>query len=182
LNIDYEGSFLVTERGRHRIIKIGRSGEVSIYAGNGEKGYKNGPALSALFSNPGFMAVDRAGSLFVADSGNHVIRKISRDGIVSTVAGNGKRGYSDGDPFSTEFAEPYGIAIDWEGNLIITEIANNVIRKIIGVAEQSDELAKSLIKLLDSGIQSRFQVTVLGKEFHLHRELLSIRGTALHHL
>jgi serine/threonine protein kinase/sugar lactone lactonase YvrE len=97
----------------------------------GIKGYTNGPALQALFRLPNNVAVDAAGNVFVADTANNVIRKITPDGIVSTLAGlvHG-RGSADGMGTNAHFWAPFGIALDNTGNVFVADTANNTIRKI----------------------------------------------------
>ena len=103
---------------------------VSLYAGAVSTGTViNGPVLSATFNNPQGIVTDAASNIYIADSGDHLIRKITPAGVVSTFAGDGKPGYKDGDALSAEFNFPFKIAIDAAGNLYVTE-QNSVIRKI----------------------------------------------------
>ncbi len=101
---------------------------VSVFSG-GTAGYTDGSISSALFYDPQGMATDAAGNIYVADCGNHLIRKITAEGIVSTYAGNGIRGYKDGAALSAEFTFPFKIAIDPSGNLYVSE-NSLAIRKI----------------------------------------------------
>ena len=97
----------------------------------GTPGYNDGPALSARFSNPHSIASDGAGNIYVADRYNHTIRKISADGIVSTVAGKAKEiGDTDGQGIQARFNEPWGICATVEGELFVADTKNNKIRKI----------------------------------------------------
>jgi hypothetical protein len=109
------------------------SGNIYTLAGLGTNGLSgdNGLAITARFNNPTGVAVDNAGNLYVADSGNNVIRKIS-SGIITTVAGNGSAGYSgdNGLATSAQLSNPTGIAIDSTGNIYIADNWNNVIRKV----------------------------------------------------
>jgi DNA-binding beta-propeller fold protein YncE len=77
------------------------------------------------------VAVDAAGNVYVADSGNNLIRKISPGGMVSTFAGNGTPGWVDGIANAASFYDPYGIAVDAAGNVYVADLFNDVIRKIV---------------------------------------------------
>lgn len=107
---------------------------ISTFAGNGNFGYSgdNGPATDAQFSLPSSVAVDSAGNLFIVDTYNHVVRKVSSAGIVTTVAGNGTAGYSgDGGPATdAQLDYPFAVAVDAVGNLFIADTVNDVIRQV----------------------------------------------------
>ena len=104
-------------------------GEVSTFAGS-DKGDADGVGAAAQFSSPRGIAVDSAGIVYVADTGNHRIRTISREGKVSTLAGSGKEGSGDGRGVSAQFSSPRGIAVDRAGIVYVADTGNNVIRKI----------------------------------------------------
>jgi uncharacterized protein (TIGR03437 family) len=124
------------------VFKLDPSGVLTRVAGNGRAGYSGdgGPATSAqlrlLFANASSvsagLAVDSAGNLFLADTSNHCIRRVSPDGIITTVAGNGTRGFSgDGGPATiAQLNYPWGVAVDDVGNLFIVDARNNRIRKV----------------------------------------------------
>jgi sugar lactone lactonase YvrE len=103
---------------------------VTTIAGNGTAGYVDGPAASAEFNSPQGIASDGQGNLYVADTYNNVIRKISSNGIVSTFAGNGSIGISDGQGTKAQFYGPQGLAVDGQGNVFVADAGNNEIRKI----------------------------------------------------
>ncbi|MBI5376010.1 MAG: hypothetical protein HZA77_11285 [Candidatus Schekmanbacteria bacterium] len=125
--IDSEDNLIIADIGNNLIRKITPDGTVSTLAGGLEKGYRDGNAKEALFSMPIDVAVDGKGNVFVCDIGNNRIRKIS-NGTVSTIAGNGNKGYVDGKAEEAEFNGIHGIAIDKKGNLFIAELQNQVIR------------------------------------------------------
>jgi len=102
--------------------------------GNGVSGYSgdSGPAASAQLKAAQSVALDSAGNLYIADDNNHRIRKVDRNGIITTVAGNGTGGYlSDGGPATaTELQYPADVALDTSGNMYIADTNNNRIRKV----------------------------------------------------
>ena len=102
----------------------------STLAGKANAGFANGTGLAAKFSTPWGMVVDAAGNFYVAETGNHAIRKITPGGVVSTFAGEpGWPGYVDGAGSAARFNTPYGLAIDGAGNLYVAE-GGHTIRKI----------------------------------------------------
>ena len=103
---------------------------VTTLAGSGTAGYANGQGQSAMFNNPQGVVADSQGNIYVSDSFNNYIRKIAPDGTVTTFAGNGKPGYVDGLADSAEFYAPAGLKFDGQGNLVVADVGNNVIRKI----------------------------------------------------
>ena len=103
---------------------------VTTLAGSSTAGYADGQGQSAMFNNPQGVVADSQGNIYVADSFNNYIRKISATGTVTTFAGNGKAGYADGPADSAEFYGPAGLTLDSQGNLIVADVGNNVIRKV----------------------------------------------------
>ncbi len=110
-------------------------GTISAAVGTGAKGYTGdgGPATAAKLDNPFDVAFDKAGNLYLSDTNNHVVRKVdAKTGIISTVAGSGKKGSAgDGGPATkAEMNEPYGIELDADGNLYIVDRLNYSIRVV----------------------------------------------------
>lgn len=107
------------------------SGVVSTIAGNATAGYADGMGVSAEFNNPGGIAVDAQGNIYVSDTFNNRIRKIGTDGTVTTVAGNGTPGYLDASSAANaEFYAPQGLVVDPQGNIFVADFGNNAIREI----------------------------------------------------
>jgi trimeric autotransporter adhesin len=111
----------------------GTTSILTLVAGNGTPGYSgdNGPATRAQLASPGGVAVDSAGNLYVADTANSRIRKIS-NGVITTVAGNGTQGFSgdNGSATSAQLFAPVGVAVDFASNLYIADSRNFRIRKV----------------------------------------------------
>jgi DNA-binding beta-propeller fold protein YncE len=129
--IDIQGNLYVADYGNNLIRKITPAGVVTTLAGGGQGTATNGNGVVASFNQPSGVAVDAAGNVYVADSGNHLIRKITAAGAVSTLAGNGVSGDLDGAGADAEFDSPQGIAVDAKGqNVYVCDYGNNLIRKI----------------------------------------------------
>ncbi len=123
---DLNGNLFVTDG--YTIRKITPAGVVTTFAGNGIKGSANGKGTIASFNSMAGIAVDANGNVYVSDTGNDLIRKITPAGVVSTMAGNGTRGYLDGTGTSAGFSDPVGIAVDAKGNIYVADY--HVIRRI----------------------------------------------------
>src|SRR5262245_13520992 len=134
LALDERGDLYISDTGTHRILKLNQSGQLTVIAGTGEGGYggDNGPAIKAQLNSPQDLAFDAEGNLFVADSYNHRIRRIDRQGVITTVAGTGNapsRGYDTPAP-KDSLNNPQGIAVDRAGNLLIADTYNRVVRRL----------------------------------------------------
>src|ERR1035441_8704147 len=112
----------------------GQSGIITTVAGDGTSGFSGdgGTATSASFYGPKSVVVFTSRNLFVADSGNHRVRKVSVGGVITTVAGNGTKGFSgDGGPaILASLNGPTGVAVDTSGNLFIADTGNQGIRRV----------------------------------------------------
>ncbi len=131
---DGAGNLYVAECLGARVRKITPAGMIMTVAGNGVSGYggDGGPAISAQLACPHGVAVDASGTLYIADTGNHRLRKVGPDGTISTIAGNGVQGFSgDGGPaINAQLYSPTSLAMDASGDLFIADTGNNRIREI----------------------------------------------------
>lgn len=130
LAVDASGNVYVADNGNNLIRKVTPAGQVSTFAGSGQPGRGDGTGAAASFSSPFGIAIDANGNLYVADSGNNLIRKITPGGAVTTIAGSGSRGANDGSGSAASFNTPAGIAVDKSGNIYVADEGNNLIRKI----------------------------------------------------
>ena len=130
LAFDSQGNLFVVDQGNHNIRKITPAGEVTTFAGSatGSSGYLDGAGTAALFNAPEGICIDKTDTLLVADVLNNRIRKITPDGQVSTLAGEGTSGFVDGPPLLSKFTFPYDLTISDNGILYIADYINNSIR------------------------------------------------------
>jgi uncharacterized protein (TIGR03437 family) len=130
--VDGSGNLFIADFGNSRIRKVSASGIITTVAGNGNPSFSGdgGPAASASLSFPEGVTVDAAGNLFIADGGNNRIRKVSANGMITTVAGNGTLGFSGdgGAATSAELDNPGDVTVDASGNVFIVD--NQRIRKV----------------------------------------------------
>lgn len=131
LAVDSAGNVFVADTGNHCIRKITPDGQVTTLAGSKDAGYSDGIGAEARFNYPTDIAVDSQGNLYIADTANHRIRKITPDGIVTTLAGNGQPGFADGAADKAQFRAPEGIAVDAQGNVYVADTGNHRIRRIV---------------------------------------------------
>jgi sugar lactone lactonase YvrE len=130
--VDGAGNLYVADKGNHALRKITPAGEVATLAGSaGACGNADGAGAAARFNYPTGIAIDNIGNLYVGDSGNHTIRKITPAGVVTTLAGSaGSAGSADGTGTAARFNSPNGIAVDGTGNVYVADRENHTIRKI----------------------------------------------------
>lgn len=137
LALDAQGVLYVADADNNRIRKIMPTGEVQTVAGTGQRGFADGPAGSAQFNLVFGLAVDAAGTLYVSDSGNGRVRRITRAGVVSTLAGSGAVGYADGNGSLATFGFPAGLAVGPQGRVYVADGANDCVRQITAQGEVS---------------------------------------------
>lgn len=130
--VDAAGNLFVTDTANNTIRKITSAGVVSTLAGSaGNAGSADGSGQQARFNQPGGIAIDLAGNLYLADTQNHTIRKVTAAGVVATLAGSaGQAGHDDGIAGNARFNQPWGLTRDSAGNLYVTDTGNDTVRKI----------------------------------------------------
>lgn len=133
---DRHGSLFVSDTGNHRVRKVNSSGVITTAAGTGAAGFSGdgGPGTSAQLNSPRQLASDPAGNMFVADSGNHRVRRLdAATGVITTVAGDGTAGFSgDGGPAAAaRLSSPQGVAeFGASGDVFIADTGNHRVRKV----------------------------------------------------
>ncbi|MEJ6005131.1 NHL repeat-containing protein [Paucibacter sp. AS339] len=130
LALDASGNLYVADTGNHAIRRISPRGEVTTLAGNGQAGFRDGPAAQAQFNGPIGVAVDGQGRVFVADTYNDRVRVISTEGQVSTLAGGRFPGDQDGLGAKARFDNPCALAVDAQGVLWVADSRNDAVRRI----------------------------------------------------
>lgn len=134
LAIDRNRNLYVVATWGGYIRRITATGIVSSFAGSATPGFAGdgGPASAARLNVPQGVALDADGNVYIADSGNHRIRRVNTNGVINTIAGSGTRGFAgDGGPaFSAQLAAPQGVAVDPQGNVYIADTANHRVRRI----------------------------------------------------
>jgi sugar lactone lactonase YvrE len=127
---DKKGNLFVCDWDKDVIKKISPAGKVTIFAGSGDRGSKDGIGTKASFYLPEGIVIDSKGNLYITDTYNNMIRKISPDGAVTTLAGKSAKGSADGKGSAASFNHPDGITVDKNSNVYVADVGNNKIRKI----------------------------------------------------
>jgi sugar lactone lactonase YvrE len=129
--VDGAGNIYLADTGNHAIRRITPAGSVTTFAGlKGTWGEIDGAGSAARFKGPTGLVRDAAGNFYVTDFYGHTIRKITPDGVVSTLAGSGNPGDADGTGAAASFKNPHGLAVDSSGNVFVADYGNHLIRMI----------------------------------------------------
>lgn len=131
LALDGSGNLYVSDRDNNLIRKLTPNGVVTTLAGDRSSGSKNGTGAAASFNKPFDVTADSSGNAYIADGDNHMVRKMTPAGVVTTLAGSTTSGNADGAGTAASFKRPMGIAIDGNGVLYVADFENNMIRKIV---------------------------------------------------
>jgi sugar lactone lactonase YvrE len=132
-----DGTVYVCDRDNHKIRAVDTDGVVTTISGTGVSGSTDGAKAVATFNAPEGIVASQSGPLYVADTGNHKIRRVTQIGSASTIAGSGTATYKDGFDTIASFSAPRGIALDADGNLIVADAGNNRLRLVSAAGEVS---------------------------------------------
>jgi sugar lactone lactonase YvrE len=145
--VDSAGNIFIADLSNNVIREVNKAtGQISTVAGNSTSGFggDGGPATAAKLNSPDDVAVDSSGNIFIADTGNNVIREVIKStGVISTIAGNTTSGFAgDGGPATAaRLKSPQGLAVDSAGNVFIADSNNNVIREVTKATGQISTVA-----------------------------------------
>ena len=155
------GSVYIANIDNHYVRRVDASGTVSVIAGTREPGYggDGGPAVEAQLNYPAAVAVDKAGNVYLADTGNHRIRRVDTSGIITTIAGTGEPGYGgDGGPAAeARLASPIALAVDGSGNIYIADLGNYRIRVLTRASSLSPPTKLTVTVVSYNGIDLAWQ-------------------------
>ena len=132
--VDQSSNLYIADTGNNRIRRVDPGGAITTVAGSGIYGFggDSGPAVSGALRFPRGIAMDTAGTLYIADTGNQRIRRVNEKGIIETVAGTGDRGFAgEGeDGAKAQFDSPTDVAVDSLGNIYVADANNNRVRRM----------------------------------------------------
>lgn len=128
--VDNSGNVYVADQFNHRIRRVSPSGVVTTLAGSGVAGFANGNGTAAQFDDPMGIAVDASGNVYVGEADNRRVRRITPTGVVTTFAGSGVSGSTDGNGTAASFVSPIDLAVDSSGNVYVGDHGGHRIRKI----------------------------------------------------
>ena len=132
--VDSGDNLYVADRGNNKVRRVTSAGVVTTLAGSGTLGFADGPGTTAMFNVPQGVAVDAAGTVYVADSTNGTIRKVTEAGFVSSLAGSpstiGRIGSIDGTGINASFNNPTALVVAADGNTYVADTYNRIIRQI----------------------------------------------------
>jgi len=129
------GNLFIADTYNHRIRKVDSRGNIATVAGTGVAGWSGdeGPATAAALNTPEGVAVDDNGNIYISDTGNHLIRQVTPDGVIHTIAGTGAAGFAGdaGPALSAQLNSPAGILLDGAGELYFADTGNNRVRRLV---------------------------------------------------
>lgn len=158
---DSLGNFFIADSGNKRIRKMSADGNVTTFAGS-TTGNTDATGIAAQFNTISAIAIDSADNIYVSDYGNYSIRKITPQGVVTTLAG-GTSGNTDGQGTAARFAKPWGIVIDKTNNLYVTDSDNHNIRKITPSGQ---------VTTIAGGVQGYADGNGLSAQFYIPRDIV----------
>ena len=164
--VDENNNVYISDTGNNVIRKVDTSGIISTFAGTGHSGYSGDgeDAINAQLNTPQGIYIDSFNHLYIADTGNNVIRKVS-DGIITTFAGTGESGYSGDNNLATlaRLNAPTGLAVNISGNLFITDTNNNAIRMITILSNEITTIAGTGVAGYSGGDGSNANTAMFNK-------------------
>jgi sugar lactone lactonase YvrE len=133
--VDAQGNLYVSDTNNHRVRRVSPDGVITTFAGGGTPAAgigDGGPATQARLNSPQGLAADASGNVYIADRFNNRIRRVSPDGVITTIVGTGQSGFSgDGGPATqARLNAPYGVAVDAKGNVYIADTGNHRVRRV----------------------------------------------------
>ena len=159
--VDETGNVYIANTDNSHVRRVDAMGTVRIIAGTMEPGYggDGGPAAEARLNYPAAVAVDKAGNVYIADTGNHRIRQIDATGIITTIAGTGEPGYGgdSGPAAEAQLASPYAVAVDGSGNLYVADLGNYRIRVLTQASSLSPPTKLTVTVASYNGIDLSWQ-------------------------
>jgi sugar lactone lactonase YvrE len=142
LAVDASGNLYIADQLNSRVRKVAPDGKITTLAGTGTSSYSGdgSAATSATLYHPCGVALDSAGNLYIADTANHVVRKVATGGTITTVAGNGSAGFAGDGAAATsaQLSTPIGLALDAAGNLYVADTQNGRVRLLTPVPPPAD--------------------------------------------
>jgi sugar lactone lactonase YvrE len=167
-----DGAVYVADAGENNRIRRISQGRVVTVAGSAREGLADGVGRDAAFHTPSGVAVAADGSLYVADTGNHAVRRITPELNVVTIAGSGTSGYRDGDAIDAEFDGPVGIAVGRDGSVFVADTYNDRIRRIDAAGLVTTVAGSGVAGLVDGAATSARFDTPAGIAVESDRSLL----------